>query len=401
MPEATFDDQLNRAAEHFRRTFGRPPRYAAAAPGRVNLIGEHTDYNDGFVLPMAIDRQTVIVADTAGEADAAEARLVSTGLPGEARFPIAADTPTGAPSWSNYVRGVVAGAATRGLSVPGFDAVIDSTVPTGGGLSSSAALEVATATLLETLTGQTLDPKAKALLCQWAEHEYAGMPCGIMDQFISAMGRAGHALLIDCRSHETRPVPLDDPDVAVLITNTNVAHELVGGEYAERRKQCEAAAQTLGVTALRDATLEQLKSAKNSLDERTYWRARHVITENERTLNAADAMAARDWGHLGDLMTESHASLRDDFEVSCRELDLLFDLALQQDQQAVYGARMTGGGFGGCTVTLLRADAADAVSADMTRRYEQQTGIAPTAFITRPGAGAHVLELNTDSIRMP
>ena len=384
-------DQLDRATERFTAAFGRAPRFAAAAPGRVNLIGEHTDYNDGFVLPMAIERQTVIVADTNPHATAPEARLVSTALPGEARFPVTGDTPTGEPKWSNYARGVVAGAVQRGLDPGAFDAAIDSTVPTGGGLSSSAALEVATATLLEAITKRALDPKDKALLCQWAEHEYAGMPCGIMDQFISALGQAGHALLIDCRSHDTRAVLLDDPDIAVLIVNSNVAHELVGGEYAQRREQCEAAARALGVDALRDATMDMLEAQRSSLSDEQYRRARHVIGENGRTAAAADRMDAGDWAGAGELMSASHASLRDDFEVSCPELDLLVELA--HEQAGVYGARMTGGGFGGCTVTLLRADAVKQVTADITKRYEQQTGIKPIAFATRPAAGAQVIEL--------
>jgi len=384
-------EQLERVADAFQAAFGRPPRFAAAAPGRVNLIGEHTDYNDGFVLPMAIAHRAVIVADTS---DAPDARLVSTALPGAARLPVTADTPTGEPAWANYVRGVVAGCVQRGLNPGAFDAAIDSTVPTGGGLSSSAALEVAAATLIEAIAGQTMDPKDKALLCQWAEHEYAGMPCGIMDQFISAMGQADHALLIDCRSHDVRPVPVNDPDVAVLIVNTNVAHELVGGEYAERRQSCEAAAKALGVNALRDADMQMLEAKRGALSDAQHRRARHVIGENRRTVEAADALGASDWRAAGKLMCDSHASLRDDFEVSCRELDLLVELAEQWiDAGDVYGSRMTGGGFGGCTVTLLRADRVEAVSDDLTKRYEQATGIKPTAFATRPAAGAQVVEL--------
>ncbi|MFW6059705.1 MAG: galactokinase [Phycisphaeraceae bacterium] len=387
----TIAAQHQRAAARFREIFGRSPRFAAAAPGRVNLIGEHTDYNDGFVLPMAIQRQTVIVADRAGDPSPNEARVVSTNLPEEARFPVARDTPTGAPSWSNYMRGVVAACAQRGLDPGGFDAVIDSTVPTGGGLSSSAALEVATATLIEAMTGRALDGKEKALLCQWAEHEYAGMPCGIMDQFISAMAQTDHALLIDCRTHETEPVPLDDPDIAVLIVNSNVAHELVGGEYAERRRQCETAAKALNVAALRDATMVKLDAAKAKLDETTRRRARHVITENERTLDAAARLKQRHWPAAGELMHQSHVSLRDDFEVSCPELDLLVALAMEHHDAGVFGSRMTGGGFGGCTVTLLRADAVERVTADITTRYEKETGITPSAFATRAAAGARII----------
>ncbi|HEX7009013.1 MAG TPA: galactokinase, partial [Phycisphaeraceae bacterium] len=352
-PSPGIHDQLERAVASFRKMFGREPTCAAAAPGRVNLIGEHTDYNDGFVLPMAIERQTLIVA--APRADQ-EAHLVSTGVDSRAVFPVSPDLQPGQPAWANYVRGVVHGCLTRGLSVSGFDALIDSTVPTGAGLSSSAALEVAAATLIEALTGQRLDPVDKALLCQQAEHTFAGMPCGIMDQFISALGQAGQALLIDCRSHQTRAVPMDDPALAVLIVDSKVKHELTGGEYAQRRAQCEAAARALEVSALRDATLEQLAQAYADEDQVEYRRARHVIRENQRTLDFADAAAARDWAKAGQLMFESHASLRDDFEVSCPELDLLVELAAARvDRGQVWGSRMTGGGFGGCTVSLVRA----------------------------------------------
>lgn len=381
-------DQLRGAVERFAQAFGRPPRFAAAAPGRVNLIGEHTDYNAGFVLPMAIERRTVVVAD---RRDDRRVRLRSSAQPDEAEFSLDSEIAAGEPTWANYVRGVVAGYLSRGIDPGGFDALIESNVPGGGGLSSSAALEVSGATLIEALAGERLEPVDKALLCQWAEHEFAQMPCGIMDQFISTMAQAGHALLIDCRSHAVSPVAMDDPDVAVLIVNTNVPHKLVEGEYAKRRQQCETAAAALGVAALRDATLDQLTAAKASLNKTAWRRARHVITENERTVQAAEAMRAREWDAAGELMCQSHMSLRDDFEVSCPELDLLVELVLDQRHNDVFGTRMTGAGFGGCTVTLLRVDAAARVTADVTQRYHQRTGLTPTAFLTRPAAGAQQL----------
>lgn len=392
MPDTHLKQQVQRAHAAFIDTFGRPPTVAAAAPGRVNLIGEHTDYNDGFVLPMAIERQTLILAD---RRDDQHARLRSNELADETTFDVSADLQPGSPPWANYVKGVAALSMEAGLNVPGFDALIDSTVPTGGGLSSSAALEVATATLLETLTNQHLDPVDKALLCQKAEHVYAKMPCGIMDQFISVMAQPGAALLIDCRSHKTRPVPLSDPTLAVLIINSNVKHELTGGEYAERRKQCEDAAQALGVKALRDATMADLADAYADEDQIAYRRARHVISENDRTLQAADALAAGDYAAAGQLMLASHRSLRDDFEVSIDELDLLVDLASHHiDVGEAFGSRMTGGGFGGCTVTLVRADAAQSVAKQIADQYQQHTGVAPTWFITRPAAGAHPIKLD-------
>jgi len=389
------DEQLRRAAAAFEQAYGRPPTHAAVAPGRVNLIGEHTDYNGGFVLPMAIERQAVLVAAPApapAPAPGRQARVRSAQVDGEAAFDVTADLAPGDPSWANYVKGAVKGCLDAGLDPGGFDAWLDSDVPAGGGLSSSAAIEVATATLMEVLSRKRLDPVDKALLAQHAEHTFAGVPCGIMDQFISAMGEAGHALLIDCRSHEATQVPLDDPGVAVLIINSNVKHELTGGEYAERRAQCERAAKALGVELLRDANPASLEVARAKLDEVDYRRARHVVTEDVRTLAAVEALRARNYPAVGAAMVASHASLRDDFEVSTPELDLLVELAVERD--GVIGSRMTGGGFGGCTVTLVRADAAAAVADAVTAAYQQQTGIEPAAFVSRPAAGARPLALD-------
>ena len=391
-PTLSIDEQTARAVARFEKAYARRPRHAAVAPGRVNLIREHTDYNAGFVLPMAIERQTVIVA---APRDDATIRLRSGSVAGEARFDLAPNLGPGEPAWSNYVRGVVAGYLKLGINPGrGFDAFIDSTVPFGGGLSSSAALEVSTATLYEILAGHSIDGVEKALLCQRCEHEFAGAPTGIMDQFIAIFAQADHALLIDCRSHEHRPVPLDDPGVTVLVANTNVEHQLADGEYARRRAECETAAQALGVDALRDATMQQLREAFVDEDQLPYRRARHVISENRRTLEAVEAMTRRDWARLGELMFASHASLRDDYEVSCRELDLLVELAREHaDAGDVLGARMTGGGFGGCTITLVRTDAADRVAADLHQRYESATGLEPSLFVTRPAAGARALAL--------
>ncbi len=242
----------------------------------------------------------------------------------------------------------------RGLEVPPFEAVIQSTVPLGGGLSSSAALEVATATLIEAMLGKPLVPVQKARLCQEAEHKFAGVPCGIMDQFSSALCIADHLMLLDCRSQEVKLVPFTAPDISVLITNSNVKHELTGGEYAQRRVQCEAAAKTLGVTTLREANMPQLEAARERLGDVNFRRARHVVSEIERTVKAADAFSAGRWGEVGQLMYASHDSLRDDYEVSCPELDLLVVLAKELGPDGgVIGSRMTGGGFGGCTVSLV------------------------------------------------
>jgi len=380
-------------SQQFEQAYGRPPRWIAAAPGRVNVIGEHTDYNDGFVLPMAIERYTLIAA--APSVDGGKTiRLRSTA--GGAAVSIDLNqplTPAAKGAWHNYPLGVIAGFLAQGLNPGGFDAVIYSTVPLGGGLSSSAALEVATATLLESITGKKLDPVQKALLCQRAEHEYAGMPCGIMDQFISVMGKENHLLLLDCRSRQPELVPMADPAMALLITNTNVKHELTGGEYAKRRAQCEQAAKVLGVASLRDATADQLEQAHARLEEVVYRRARHVISEIERTTHAAEGVRASNWPTVGQLMYASHASLRDDYEVSCPELDAVVEIAQSIGAKGgVFGCRMTGGGFGGCTVALVLAESVDAISNRIAAEYERRTKIKPTIFVSRPAAGATVIK---------
>uniref|UniRef100_A0A8D2PTS5 Galactokinase 1 n=1 Tax=Zosterops lateralis melanops TaxID=1220523 RepID=A0A8D2PTS5_ZOSLA len=355
----------------------------------MNLIGEHTDYNGGFVLPMALQLGTVLVGSptqdgtisivtTSAEAD--EPRRVEFPAPG----PGSALSP-GLPRWANYVKGVIQ--HYRGGPVPGFSAVMASDIPLGGGLSSSAALEVATYTFLQQLCPDDGDLVAKALACQKAEHEFAGMPCGIMDQFISVMGKEGHALLIDCRSLETVLVPLTDPGLAVLITNSNVRHTLTGSEYPARRRHCEEAAAALGKASLRDVTLAQLEEARGRLGEEVFRRARHVIGEITRTAQAAQALQNRDYRTFGRLMVESHNSLRDDYEVSCPELDELVAAALEVE--GVYGSRMTGGGFGGCTVTLLEAGAADRAQQHIQEKY---SGTA-TFYLTKPSGGAKALPL--------
>lgn len=380
-------------AEHFTREYGRAPKWIAAAPGRVNVIGEHTDYNDGYVFPMAIERYTVI-AGAPAEDGSKVIELRSTEEKTVARIDLSRGLhPEKKGTWFNYPLGVIAGFQERGLQSGGFQALIHSTVPLGGGLSSSAALEVATATLLETIIGKKLDPVDKALLSQKAEHEYAGMPCGIMDQFISVMGKKDHLLLLDCRSRKTQLIPMSDPAVGLLITNTNVKHELTGGEYAKRRAQCEQAAQALGVSSLRDADAEMLEKARGKMDQTVYRRAKHVIGEIERTVHAAEGVRASNWATVGQLMYASHASLRDDYEVSCAELDALVEIAQGIGRDGgVFGCRMTGGGFGGCTVALVESGKVDAISGRIAAEYERRTGIKPTLFVSRPAAGATVLK---------
>jgi galactokinase len=380
-------------AKKFSEVHGRQARWIAAAPGRVNIIGEHTDYNDGFVFPMAIERYTVIAAAPSAN-NTRQIQLHSTHGDKPATVDLSKPLkPFPKGSWANYPAGVIAGFLARGLNPGGFDAMIHSTVPLGGGLSSSAALEVATATLLEAITGRKLDPVEKALLCQKAEHEYAGMPCGIMDQFISVMGRENHLLLLDCRSRKPELVPMTDPSVAVLIVNTNVKHELTGSEYPARRKQCETAAEIIGVPSLRDATRDALERAKSKMDEVVYRRARHVIGEIERTLRAAEEVRKTNWPAVGTLMYASHASLRDDYEVSCTELDAVVEIAESIGPKGgVIGCRMTGGGFGGCTVALVQTKSVDSISKQIAAEYERRTSIKPSLFVSRPAAGATVLK---------
>ena len=389
----TLNELAAHVAAEFQKIYARPPRWIVAAPGRVNLIGEHTDYNDGFVLPMAIERYTVIAAGRPAK-DTKQIQLRSTCEDQPVTIdPVQPLKPFPKGAWANYPAGVIAGFLARGLNPGRFDALIHSTVPLGGGLSSSAALEVAVATLLEVITGRKLDPVEKALLCQKAEHDYAGMPCGIMDQFISVMGRENHLLLLDCRSRKPELVPMSDPSVTVLVINSNVKHELTGSEYPTRRKQCETAAKILGVPSLRDATADALESVRGKMDEVVFRRACHVISEIERTVHAAEGVRASNWPAVGQLMYASHRSMRDDYEVSCRELDAVVEIAESIGiPGGVYGCRMTGGGFGGCAVALAKSDAVAAISQKIAADYKKKTGIEATIFVSRPAAGATVIK---------
>ncbi|XP_071620681.1 galactokinase isoform X2 [Heliangelus exortis] len=410
MAEAGSLPLLAAALRAHEAAFGGAAVLAVWAPGRVNLIGEHTDYNGGFVLPVALQMGTVLVGSptqdgtisiitTAVEADEPHRVQFLAPCQGSPLSP-------GPPRWANYIKGVIQ--HYRGGPVPGFSAVVASDIPLGGGLSSSAALEVATYTFLQQLCPDDGDLVAKAMACQKAEHVFAGMPCGIMDQFISVMGKEGHALLIDCRwlragegrGTDTRPVlssccrsletvlvPLTDASLAILITNSNVRHTLTGSEYPTRRRQCEEAAAVLGKASLRDATMAELEVARSQLGEEVYLRARHVIGEIARTAQAAQALRDKDYRTFGRLMVESHNSLRDNYEVSCPELDELVAAALEVD--GVYGSRMTGGGFGGCTVTLLEAGAAERAQHHIQEKY---SGTA-TFYLTKPSGGAKLLPL--------
>lgn len=389
-PNPTLGTLASFTAAEFHKQTGRPARWLAAAPGRVNLIGEHTDYNDGFVFPMALERYTVIAAAPNG---ANTVSLTSGATNESATIDLSKPLQRGEPAWANYVKGVIAGFQRLGAKIPGFEARVESNVPIGGGVSSSAALEVAAATLLEAVTKKKLAPAQKGLLCQKAEHEFALMPCGIMDQFISVMGREDHALLLDCQSRRARHVPMKSKDVAILVVNTNVKHKLTGSEYPDRRRQCEEAARALGVKSLRHATLAAVHAAPARLTLAQFRRARHVVTEISRTTAAAAAFAAGDWETAGGLMYASHASLRGDYEVSCRELDEVVAIASQIGLKGgVYGCRMTGGGFGGCCVALVKTAKVKAITAAIAKACKTRTGIRPTLFVSRPGRGAALLQ---------
>ncbi|EGI66554.1 PREDICTED: galactokinase-like isoform X1 [Acromyrmex echinatior] len=374
-----------KALQTFAEKFGEQAAVCVYAPGRVNLIGEHTDYNDGFVLPMALPMVTVIVGKSH---NGKKTRILSlsdvVGNINEFEFEAGsrADIKPGEPKWANYIKGCIANFI---CDVPAFNAVIVSTVPAGAGLSSSAALEVATYTFLETLSGKKPEkPELKALACQKAEHNFAGVPCGIMDQFISTMGKEGYALLLDCRDLITKQIPmLHLNNYIFLITNSNTPHKLSSSAYCERRDCCYEAAKILGKKSLRDANMNDILALiSQNASESIVKKARHVITEIQRTLNAAVALEKNDFQQFGRLMNESHDSLRDDYEVSSKELDSLVSAAREVD--GVLGSRLTGAGFGGCTVTLLRKDAVDKTIQHMKAKYSG----TPTFYIATPSGGA-------------
>jgi galactokinase len=368
----------------FEAAYGRKPA-VSRAPGRVNLIGEHTDYNDGFVMPAALEFRTLTAF-----APRQDRTIVvrSAGHEGEHRFDLDAPAPA-RKVWSDYVFGVAVTLERAGHRLTGADLFIHGDVPLGSGLSSSAALEVSVGHALLRAAGLEVSRVELAKLCQRAENEYVGMRCGIMDQYISCCGVAGHALLIDCRSLEARPVALPK-DARIVVANSMVHHQHAGGGYNSRREACEEGVARLkphlgAIKALRDVTLDQLESSRSALSELVYRRCRHVVAENARVLAAEAALKRGAAAEAGRLMDASHVSMRDDYEISCPEIDQL--VALTQKIPGVYGSRMTGGGFGGCTVSLVEAARAEAVMAAMRAGYRAATGIEAPIFACAPGAG--------------
>jgi galactokinase len=379
--------------ESFRAHFGTPSTIYCA-PGRVNLIGEHTDYNDGFVLPAAIgfhcwvaaaqrsDRKLVVHSENFSET--VEASLDSL-------------APLDRKHWSNYPLGVAWALEESGKRLSGANLFIVGEIPLGAGLSSSAAIEVAVGFALSNLSGLEIDRTELAKLCQHAENEFVGARVGIMDQFVSCHGRAGHALLLDCRSLESELIKLP-VEVQLVVCNTMVKHEIASGEYNARRAECEKGVQKLrnvlpGIRALRDVTLAQLEEHRGLLEHKVYSRCHHVITENERVIKAVQALKRADLQALGPLMRDSHRSLRDEYQVSCKELDLMTEIAAAQ--RGLIGARMTGGGFGGCTINLVEAPAVEEFNRKVSAQYFEKTGLNPEIYASSASEGARQMDAGT------
>jgi len=377
----TKNDLLARFAEHF----GAEPQWVVRSPGRVNLIGEHTDYNDGFVLPMAIDRAVWI-----GLRPRNDRRVVVHSIDFDQRAEFSLDQLSHDQSgWPEYLKGTAWSLREAGHELAGWEGVLMGDVPVGAGLSSSAALEMAAARAFSLAAGWQWEPARMAQLAQRAENEWVGVACGIMDQLVSGCGVEDHALLIDCRSLDIEPVPLP-PGVAVVVLDTGTRRGLVDSAYNERRSRCAAAAEFFRAKALRDVDVELFQRTSADLDEVTRRRAFHVITENERTLRAAEAMRRGEPRALGVLMNQSHVSLRDDYEVSCETLNVMVECATAHP--ACYGARMTGAGFGGCAVALIDGSAAEDFVSKTIESYRQRTSLEPAVYVCRATAGTQVLD---------
>jgi galactokinase len=377
--------QEDRLLNEFERLCHRRPQSVARAPGRVNMIGEHTDYNDGFVLPAAIERETRIVL---AARDDNQVHMLASDLGRETVFNLDQIATSADQPWSNYVRGVAHGLKERGYPLRGADMLIHGTVPIGSGLSSSAALEMASAQAFAAAGGFQVPAEEAARIGQAAEHIFVGAKTGLMDQLASALGQAGHLLLIDIRSLEYEAVPVPKA-AAILIADTSVRRSLASSAYNERRSQCEQAARAMGVPALRDATMQMLDAV--DVPDVVRKRATHIIQEDERVLQAVEAFRSGDLAYAGQLMNASHFSLRDLYEVSGPELDVMSELLRRQP--GCYGARLTGAGFGGCCVALMDAEAVAAAIPVVSAAYEADTGLKPALYPTRAAAGANTIVL--------
>ena len=387
---------IQRIKRLFSETFGAAPAHIARAPGRVNLLGEHVDYNDGLVLPAAIDRSTYIAFSPA---DSQQTRLVAADLNQRVSFSpetIPSKTQTGAsplPDWAQYPAGVMWALLEEQLATPALNAVYVSNVPRGSGLSSSASVEMAFMLAWQTLADWTLPPMQRALLGQKAENQYVGVNCGIMDQFASACGMENNLLLLDCRSLEWKTIPLPE-DIAIVIADTTVRRKLTSGEYNKRRAACEEAVRLLqeelhDIQSLRDVSVEDFNRFSEKLPDEVSKRARHVVEEIGRSKQAEALLEAGNIQKFGELMNECHISLRDLYEVSCPELDIMVSVA--QSLDGCYGARLTGAGFGGCTVNLVRRDMADMFASSIAQGFGSKTGLKPEIYVTRASNGTELL----------
>ena len=382
-------DLMQNVKTSFVDVLGYTPSHIIQAPGRVNLIGEHTDYNDGFVLPCAINYQTMVAAS---RRDDNIVRVISVDYNNALdEFDLSQEI-SFEPNkmWSNYIRGVVKCLLSRGYEFKGADIAVSGNVPQGAGLSSSAALEVVIGQTFKVLYNLEISQAEIALNGQQAENEFVGCNCGIMDQMISAEGQANHAMLLDCRSLETQAVSMPE-DMAVVIINSNKKRGLVDSEYNTRREQCEQAARSFNVAALRDVTIEMFNERAHELDDVVAKRARHVITENDRTLAAAEALRTQNLALMGELMAASHASMRDDFEITCFEIDALVDIVKEVIGNQG-GVRMTGGGFGGCIVAIMPPALVDAVKAAVEEKYQAQTNLKESIYVCQAKQGAGLVE---------
>ena len=378
--------------EEFSKRFGHEPEIIVRAPGRVNLIGEHTDYNDGFVLPVAIDRY-IYLAVRPAETD--QVWVHSLDFEESVSFSLDDVVFDKVHPWSNYIRGVVDSLSKKGCHLSGMEALVAGNVPQGSGLSSSAALEVATAFALDKLNSLRLGPQEMALICQKAENDFVGVKCGIMDQFISCLGVKGNALFIDCRSLDFRVVPINLEDTVIVICNTNVKRGLVDSEYNRRREECQEGVDLLKnhlpeIDSLRDVSVEDFNLYHDALPKVIGRRCRHVVYENQRVRDAVDALQEGDRTRFGELLYLSHRSLKDDYQVSCRELDEMVEIASSID--GVCGGRMTGAGFGGCTLNLVEEDSLDRFVGHMKENYPRRTGIEADIYVCQVEDGVKIIK---------
>ena len=388
---ADLESRIETLENKFCEVYGVSPETVVRAPGRVNLIGEHTDYNDGYVLPIAIDRDILI---TAAPSDESAVCLYSLNFDRVSVFSLGNIARDRVNKWSNYTRGVVQMLQRSGRKIRGANLAIQGDIPHGAGLSSSAALEVASAMVFQSLNDFEMDGAEMALLCQKAENQFVGVNCGIMDQFISRLGAKNHALFVDCRTLDHEAVPLAKQGIKVIVADSMKKRDLVDSEYNMRRAQCEEAVSLLrtylpGIKALRDVSIADFKRYGRQLPPTVRRRAEHVVSEDDRVLRSVDALKKGGLTLFGKLMNQSHESLRELYEVSCRELDALVDAALKIP--GVYGSRMTGAGFGGCTVSLVADDAVEDFLEKVPVEYKARIGVTPTIYVCTPEGGAEVL----------